>query len=691
MISNGRQLLYSIIHDITERKRVEEALKESEEKLWSVLNATRESIYMFNREGIITMSNKVGLERKQHIAPNELIGHHFSEFVTASVAKIRQAKLDEVFISGKPLEFEDEQDGRFFHHNFFPVFKDSKVSHVVNYSTDITESKRFSDTLKESEERFRTIAESLPVHISIARISDYTLTFTNEAYDKIFGYEKGSLMGFSVRDLFFDPADPFKVIEKLKKDGWISDMEVRVKRSDGSPFWILMSIRTIIYEGESSYLNAFVDITETKKSQKQLLQMNRTLNAHSKSSKVMMHSKNEIDYLNQVCNIITHDCGHRMVWIGYAQNDRQKSVKPMVHCGFDKGYIENLNISWANNERGKGPTGTAIRTGKPSMCKNMQTDPVFEPWREAAIERGYASSLVLPLILEGKTFGAVSIYSKEPDPFYESEIELLSDLVNDLAYGISFLRLEESEKSVINLMKENEAKLKELIVTKDKFFNIVAHDLKNPFTSMLGSSELLYDNIDAMTPENIKDLALILNDSAKGGYSILLNLLDWSRSQTGQINVSPQIINLKDIINENISNLYLPASIKEISINYESAEDIILTADKNMLNTILRNLLSNALKYTNKNGKVVVSAESNPDHITIYIKDNGVGIPGERLDKLFKLDMKNSIPGTQNEQGTGLGLKLCKEFVEKHGGTINVESTEGKGSTFFFTIPVVRI
>ena len=143
-----------------------------------------------------------------------------------------------------------------------------------------------------------------------------------------------------------------------------------------------------------------------------------------------------------------------------------------------------------------------------------------------------------PLSWRGRR-SVFTIYLKEPDPFSESEIELLSDLGNDLAYGISFLRLEESEKSAINLIKENEAKLKELIVTKDKFFNIVAHDLKNPFTSMLGSSELLYDNIDAMTPKNIKDLALILNDSAKGGYSILLNLLDWSRSQTGQLNVSP--------------------------------------------------------------------------------------------------------------------------------------------------------
>ena len=160
----------SLVEDVTDIRKVEKLLKESEEKLWSVLNATQESIYMFDRAGKITMSNSIGFERLKNIAENELIGHHFSEFMTQLIAVRRQEKLDKVFRSGKPLEYEDERDGRMYHHNYFPVFKGDKVSFVVTYSTDITERKRAEVNLKESEDRFRTIAESLPVLISIYRI-----------------------------------------------------------------------------------------------------------------------------------------------------------------------------------------------------------------------------------------------------------------------------------------------------------------------------------------------------------------------------------------------------------------------------------------------------------------------------------------------------------------------------------------
>ncbi|HEY5470299.1 MAG TPA: ATP-binding protein [Bacteroidales bacterium] len=236
-------------------------------------------------------------------------------------------------------------------------------------------------------------------------------------------------------------------------------------------------------------------------------------------------------------------------------------------------------------------------------------------------------------------------------------------------------------------LKQNEVKLKELIATKDKFFNIVAHDLKNPFTSLLGSSELLYDNLDKMTPKNIKKLALILNDSAKGGYSILLNLLDWSRSQTGQLKISPEKINLKDIIRENISNLQLPSTNKEIWLTYESAEDIHITIDKNMLNTVIRNLLSNALKFSYRHGTVIINAKIEKDGVVISIKDSGIGILQENIAKLFSIESRNSMPGTENEQGTGLGLKLCKEFIEKLNGKIWVESAIDKGSVFSFSVP----
>jgi len=237
------------------------------------------------------------------------------------------------------------------------------------------------------------------------------------------------------------------------------------------------------------------------------------------------------------------------------------------------------------------------------------------------------------------------------------------------------------------ILKKNEVQLKELNATKDKFFNIVAHDLKNPFTSLLGSSELLFQNINQLDNEKIIKLAKIINDSAKSGYAILQNLLDWSRSQTGLLKFNPENINLKNLIDENILSLEQFSANKGIEIRSEVKGNVIIYSDKNMIKTILRNLLSNAVKFSYKSGKIIVSAAADKEKVIISVKDNGIGIPKEYLKKIFRLDAKFSAPGTENEQGTGLGLKLCKEFVEKQGGEIWVESTEKMGSDFKFSIP----
>lgn len=544
------------------------------------------------------------------------------------------------------------------------------------------------EELRESEHRFRTITESLPVLISIFKIKDSSFLFVNEFFEKTFGFKRDELTNKKIPDFFFNPDDRDIIYKTLKETGTISNKEIKVKKTDVTPFWIMTSIRKIIFLNEPAYLTASINITETKKAQEDLLRLNRTLDAHIKSAQAMMHAKNEFSYLNEVCKIIIEDCGHSMVWVGYAENDVYKTVNPIAYFGFDKEYIDQMNTTWADNERGRGPTGNAIRTGQTSICKNMLTDPAFEPWRGAAVKRGFSSSIALPLISDGKSFGAISIYSKEPDPFSDNEINLLTDLANDLAYGISYIRLDESERATTRVIKEKEAKLEELVATKDKFFNIVAHDLKNPFTSLLGASELLFENIDNISHENIKELAMILNDSAKGGYIILQNLLDWSRSQTGLLKIVPEKINLKNIVGENISNLKLTATNKQIKVYNEVNEDIFVFTDKNMTNSILRNLLSNAIKFTNKSGKVIASTTMTTNEVIVTLKDSGIGIPGDRIKSLFSIDVKNSMPGTENEQGTGLGLKLCKEFVEKLGGRIWVESNDNIGSEFKFTIPL---
>lgn len=246
-----------------------------------------------------------------------------------------------------------------------------------------------------------------------------------------------------------------------------------------------------------------------------------------------------------------------------------------------------------------------------------------------------------------------------------------------------------SELELANIqLRRSETQLRELNATKDKFFNIVAHDLKNPFTSLLGATELLFNNIQNMDKDKIRKLAQILNDSAKSGYAILLNLLDWSRSQTGTIKIHLQMVNLKQIIDDNISELHLNSLDKEILMGSDLRDDLNIIADKNMLNTVLRNLLSNAIKFTPRGGRVLISGEVSQNVVVVSVKDNGIGISHENIDKLFRIDSKFSCPGTEKELGTGLGLKLSKEFVEKLGGRIWVESSENKGSIFTFTIPL---
>jgi two-component system sensor histidine kinase/response regulator len=191
-----------------------------------------------------------------------------------------------------------------------------------------------------------------------------------------------------------------------------------------------------------------------------------------------------------------------------------------------------------------------------------------------------------------------------------------------------------------------------------------------------------------MDNERIKTLALILNDASKNGYAILQNLLDWSRSQTGLLKFNPENINLRKLLDEHILNLEQISSNKEVKIHSEVKDDLFIYGDKNMIKTILRNLLSNAIKYSYRSGKINVCATVNVQEVIVSVKDNGIGIPEENINKIFRIDAKYSIPGTENEQGTGLGLKLCKEFVEKQGGKIWVESIENKGSEFKFSIPV---
>jgi PAS domain S-box-containing protein len=243
-------------------------------------------------------------------------------------------------------------------------------------------------------------------------------------------------------------------------------------------------------------------------------------------------------------------------------------------------------------------------------------------------------------------------------------------------------------KRIEEQLKEYAEELKELNATKDIFFSIIAHDLKGPFNAILGFSELLSESYDDFDEEEKKKFIHNIKTASDSTFKLLENLLDWSRLQTGKINPVPEMIDLSLLTMENISVLKSMADNKNIKLFSSIQYNTRAYADSNMVRTVLRNLISNAIKFTPRGGEVRIIAGENNKMIELCISDNGVGISEERKGLLFHIDEKLSTPGTANETGTGLGLLLCKEMIERQGGHIRVESEEGKGSRFYFTLPL---
>ena len=250
----------------------------------------------------------------------------------------------------------------------------------------------------------------------------------------------------------------------------------------------------------------------------------------------------------------------------------------------------------------------------------------------------------------------------------------------------------EEKRLVENELRDNEVELKELNESKDKFFSIIAHDLRSPFNSMLGFSKLLVENFDDFDTEKKKKFIGIIDEELENTFNLIENLLLWSRSQKGVINFISEKLNLYLISEETKELLKQSAKNKRIKLKNKIPENIFVDADKYMISTIFRNLISNAIKFTPNNGEISINAKltsyNNAKYAEITIKDNGIGIPKKLQPQLFNIGKITSTKGTKNEKGTGLGLILCKEFIEKHGGKIWVLSEVDKGSEFKFTIPI---
>ncbi len=310
----------------------------------------------------------------------------------------------------------------------------------------------------------------------------------------------------------------------------------------------------------------------------------------------------------------------------------------------------------------------------------------------------YLDDFYHALLDAAKTGKPVAFNTTSPDKtidyrvnIYEPEPGYVAAIINDIT-EVTKTHRENRERARqlqrLNIMLDDRnSELQKAIETKNKFISLIAHDLRNPLNAINGLSDLLTRRLGPSGDQRALDMAKVLHQSAKGAYELLDNLLIWARTQQNTIQFNPETLNLHSVASETINEIKVQAERKHIMLINSTEADDTVWADKLMLQTIIRNIVSNAIKFTNEGGLIVVASSQNADKTEITIEDNGVGMNQETIDKILGTIELNSTKGTSGETGTGMGLIISKEFILRHKGTLNIESTVGKGSTFTITLP----
>jgi PAS domain S-box-containing protein len=462
-------------------------------------------------------------------------------------------------------------------------------------------------------------------------------------HDQIFGYE--TLLPNWTFDIFLEhviPDDRESVKEKFDKalaTGTEWNFECRIRRKDGVMCWIWAKGNQVFNENRKPVMMEGIvqDITERKKVEEKLLFINKAIESTSDAIGISDVQSHHFYQNKAFSDLFEYTTAEELEAAGggittFKDQEFAKEIFSIMKSG----------KSWSNEIK--------------MVTKSGLVFPAYIN-ADAIKDSG------------GKIIGLIGVMTNITER--KREEEKLKKLVDDLI--IANNELEE---------------LLQLNADKDRFIAILGHDLRSPFNNLLGLSEVLTENIRKLDIDEIEDIANNINKSARNTYNLLEDLLMWARTQQGKFPFKQQNLSFSDICKNILEILNPNAKAKNIVINYNAADGINIFADIDMLKTVLRNLVSNAIKFTNNGGAININVEVNSGNVTISVSDNGIGIKPDGLTKLFDISQVLTTTGTAKETGTGFGLLLCKEFVEKHGGKIWVESVYGKGSEFKFTLPI---
>ena len=678
--TNKDHLTIGIVKDNSEKARAKKAFTDLQKKFNAITNSAGDSIIIITSELQITYWNKNA---------EKIFGYKFSEAKGKNLIDLifpdkNQEGVSEIIERCRDKEkypdhsdvFEVSAEG--FNKKFFPaeisisIIDSLDEHHLIIILRDITERKEKDKLLAEERNLFQYFMDHIPFSIYFKDLESRFIKVNKEAVNK-HGFENAAdMLGKTDLDIFTkEHADiaredeikllngEEKIIQKVERETWI----------DGRTTWVITT-KVPLRNKTNEIIGTFGitrDFTQVKKAeliQQTLLRISTAANAVEDMEDLYAEIHFAVKELMKADNFYI------------ALYDEKTNILSFPY------FVDEFDSKPEPRAFGRGLTEYIIRTGKAQLI-DSELDLALRKLGETNLI-GEPSHIWLgvPLKLGDKTIGSVVVQDySDPSTYGEEELRILNYASEQITNAILKKNSEQQLKLYSRELQESNA-------SKDKFFSIIAHDLKSPFQGLIGLSRLIVDEYDELEDEELKSFVDALNQSAESTYSLIENLLEWSRLQTGRAKFNAANVDLFNLIEEIKMLLFQTASLKKIRIINKLEPNTTVWGDKHMLGSLFQNLLSNSIKFTNRFGEIKIDSTVKSEKLEISIQDNGVGIDNEDLERLFKIDSTYSTRGTEQEKGTGLGLILCKEIVNRHGGNIRVESEKDRGTTVIFTLTI---
>lgn len=631
------------INEITKRKKSEELLQINELNYRTIFNFISDAILIHEiTDGKIIDVNEAMLKMYGYESKEEILGRNISDLSSGTKPYHQKNALNYIHkatVEGKQ-NFEwlaKKKDGSTFWIEM--TLQKTLIGgefRILAVGKDISEQKRIIRTLAESEEKYRSLIQ----HSSDPIFSfnpDETYRFVNETFAQTFGRKPKDIIGKTPFEIFTEAEANKRLttVRQVFKTGKKSEIEVKVVTDSGiTKYFLTMADPIINNFGQVLYVTCVSkDITKRKIAEEALKKSEEKFRMVIESSLIGIHFYELTD-------------GNRLIF---------KDANPAA----DKitGYRNCLLF------------GQTIEEAFPNLIYNDLPN-LFKK-----IARGEAEAKEFELDYNDHRIAC------------NVKIQAFQTELNSIA--VMFIDISENKK-VESLLAHQAKQLQELNLTKDKFLSIIAHDLKNPFNAIIGFTDLMLSNFSQMDDETLVRGLRTIESASNHAYKLLENLLLWSKNQSGITEFKPEKVNLYAQIIDSLSFIESSAFNKDIKISVRVKKSLEILADKNMIDTILRNLISNAIKFSYRGGKIKIKAIEEFSKVHVSVVDEGIGINQEKKDAIFTIDKKTQVLGTENEQGTGLGLILCKDFVSRHEGEIWFENNAKSGTTFSFSLPLMN-